>query len=488
MGRRSISTTKSGKFMNPTDQARKEARKKELKKNKKQRQLVRAAVLKGKDPQQLIVELEAIDQMEFDPNNPPSLNEKVLKDKRKKLKDTFDRVMRLYEKEDPEMYVMMRKWETDYNKKRQELMNYFDAVKQAQRVQLEEIPLPDMPGMPMVPAQIPLPQDIPLPHGILKRSLPGSIPGPPSGPVPRHVIEKAKKRSPPGPPPGQPPELSDYSSDEEMEDDDEEEEDEEEEYNPAEEFERLLEERKQASAILQRQQEEMGDLMETDTERTAGGKNRTIRFADDQSWNPEDEEKDTRVKYKPAVSPLVAKMLRMAGQEVPMIREPEEVPLPEKPFPRKVEEHIRPPGTDVGGGEEESALSNMPSSAPQGAPPGPPPGLTAGMPPGMFPTNLRPPPLRQGVQSTRMLPPGPPPGRPAGMPPGPPPGLPPNVRPPNVRPEENKSATIEAKPQIRSSAVDITRFMPTSLKVKRDTKTKQKQPKPSALGCVLPLC
>ena len=41
----------------------KEARKKELKKNKKQRQMVRAAVLKGKDPTQLIVEMEKMDQM-----------------------------------------------------------------------------------------------------------------------------------------------------------------------------------------------------------------------------------------------------------------------------------------------------------------------------------------------------------------------------------------------------------------------------------------
>lgn len=41
----------------------KEARKKELKKNKKQRQLVRAAVLKGKDPAQIIEEMEKIDQM-----------------------------------------------------------------------------------------------------------------------------------------------------------------------------------------------------------------------------------------------------------------------------------------------------------------------------------------------------------------------------------------------------------------------------------------
>lgn len=86
MGRRSINTTKSGKYMNPTDQASKcptatiphrtpvlnqqqslflgkEARKKELKKNKKQRQMVRAAVLKGKDPAQLIEEMEKIDEM-----------------------------------------------------------------------------------------------------------------------------------------------------------------------------------------------------------------------------------------------------------------------------------------------------------------------------------------------------------------------------------------------------------------------------------------
>lgn len=88
MGRRSINTTKSGKYMNPTDQAReytvrwssttntatcflniffytsgKEARKKELKKNKRQRQIVRTAVLRGKDPMQLLGEMEKIDQM-----------------------------------------------------------------------------------------------------------------------------------------------------------------------------------------------------------------------------------------------------------------------------------------------------------------------------------------------------------------------------------------------------------------------------------------
>lgn len=86
MGRRSINTTKSGKYMNPTDQASKlqenknidfhkfqnklfslilgkEARKKELKKNKKQRQMVRQAVLKNKDPSQLLEEMEQVDEM-----------------------------------------------------------------------------------------------------------------------------------------------------------------------------------------------------------------------------------------------------------------------------------------------------------------------------------------------------------------------------------------------------------------------------------------
>ena len=48
MGKRPVNSTKGGKFMNPTDQARKVARKKELKRNKKLRQTVRAAAIKSK--------------------------------------------------------------------------------------------------------------------------------------------------------------------------------------------------------------------------------------------------------------------------------------------------------------------------------------------------------------------------------------------------------------------------------------------------------
>jgi WW domain-binding protein 11 len=88
--------------MNPTDQARKEARKRELKKNKKQRLAVRTAVLKGKNPAEIVAELEKIDDMEFNPLCPPPLNDKVLKEKRRKLHETWNRVMRLYEKDNVE--------------------------------------------------------------------------------------------------------------------------------------------------------------------------------------------------------------------------------------------------------------------------------------------------------------------------------------------------------------------------------------------------
>ena len=49
----------------------------ELKKNKKQRQQVRTAVLKGKNPREIVEELEKIDDMEFNVLTPPPLNSKV---------------------------------------------------------------------------------------------------------------------------------------------------------------------------------------------------------------------------------------------------------------------------------------------------------------------------------------------------------------------------------------------------------------------------
>ena len=50
-------------------------------------------------------------------------------------------------------------------------------------------------------------------------------------------------------------------------------------------------------------------------------RDRKIRFEDDDTRDPTEPEKDTRLKFKPAVSALQVKMLRLAGQEVPMVPE-----------------------------------------------------------------------------------------------------------------------------------------------------------------------
>eukprot|EP00108_Taenia_solium_P007797 TsM_000230300 transcript=TsM_000230300 gene=TsM_000230300 len=207
MGRRSINTTKSGKYMNPTDQARKEARKRELKKNKKQRIAVRHAVLKSKDALQLLEEASMYDKQEYDPNVQSSLNERVLQGKRKRLLETFDNLVTLYKKEDPEYAKDLLRARKDYDKRRHDMMLYYEQVKLAERTKASDIPLPDLPPsqLSLPPSEIPMPMGISLSFtkGILKKPL--SIPGPPPGAVPIG-------RKPPGPPPLPIPDLTDSES------------------------------------------------------------------------------------------------------------------------------------------------------------------------------------------------------------------------------------------------------------------------------------
>jgi WW domain-binding protein 11 len=176
--------TKGGKFVNPTDRARKDERRKELKKNKKQRTAVRAAVIKGKDPQQILSDLERLDQMEFNLEEPCPLNQTVLSSKRRKLMETWDRLVKLFLKEDKERYNQIKKMEADYDRKRNELKKQFDAVRSAQNVSLDEIPLPNLPEGP------------PAPMGLK----------PPALAVHRIITD----RDPPGPPPGPLPDLEEF--------------------------------------------------------------------------------------------------------------------------------------------------------------------------------------------------------------------------------------------------------------------------------------
>ncbi|KAL4715868.1 hypothetical protein ACJJTC_014600 [Scirpophaga incertulas] len=183
MGRRSINTTKSGKYMNPTDQARKEARKKELKKNKKQRQMVRAAVLKMKDPTQILEELQKIDEMEYNVLQPSPLNEK--------------------DKDEPEKWVELKRQEMEYDKRRTHLISYYESVKHAQSVQVDDIPLPTI-QVPdnliygNMPLQIPLPLDS------------GHHAGPVKPILKKDSVyrERPAGVEPPGVPPGPPPDYA----------------------------------------------------------------------------------------------------------------------------------------------------------------------------------------------------------------------------------------------------------------------------------------
>lgn len=455
--------------MNPTDQARKEARKKELKKNKRQRQIVRTAVLRGKDPMQLLAEMEKIDQMEFNVLQPSPLNEKVLKDKRKKLRDTFDRVMKMYYKDDPEKWEEIRRAKTEYEKRRNTMLQYYEAVRHTQQVTVDEIPLP----IPQMGSEVygglgslPMPSD----YGMLPPASYNSVLQPPPGilrkksaysppPSPNRVAKRNKV--PPGVPPGPPPELS-GEEDEGF-------------------GEEITHEKGSESSLSEN---------DSDQENLKSNKRRgrAIRFAESGSSDEENEKKKKSKSYS-AVQDIDS-FMKEAMEEVKRRKA--------EPFGEKKESFDK----NVDG---TSSVSLPGGQIPSGLPPAPPMGVP---PPLMF----RPPPMMMGPGGIR-LPPGPPPGRPPALPPGPPPGLPPRLNsgirmPPGMPPmmrysssnvsssnpgtsnvvsaapqlinrgsddvttgEEQttkSSATIEAKAQMRNLNADVTRFLPTSVRVKRD--------------------
>ena len=119
-------------------------------------------------------------------------------------------------------------------------------------------------------------------------------------------------------------------------------------------------------------------------------------------------------------------------------------------------------------------------------PPGPPPGQPPPIPQILPPPPPGPPPLFGQTFPPRFgLPPGPPPGAPPRFGAPPRPLLRPQIHsgavlsapPTRIRPGQanakSASAVISAQPQLRNMAAEVTKFMPTSLKVRRD------QPKPA---------
>ncbi|XP_045451071.1 WW domain-binding protein 11 [Melitaea cinxia] len=499
MGRRSINTTKSGKYMNPTDQARKEARKKELKKNKRQRQMVRAAVLKMKDPTQILEELQKIDEMEYNVLQPSPLNEKVLKEKRKKLRETFDRVLKMYDKDDPEKWVELKRQEMEYDKRRAHLISYYESVKHAQSVQIDDIPLPTL-QVPdnliygNVPSQIPLPMDTVHPNlpvrPILKKD---SV-----------YRERPLGVEPPGVPPGPPPDFSTLIS----------------------EYMKMNIKHKEGKKTLR--------FSDVPDEGPPGDypmqKKQTIEDFDGEAMEDDHPSSPTSVPANPAPKPtsLQQRMLALSGQNIDdFMKEMEEVHKKrerdraadlnarlsalkrttgresdsdsdtESQAPHLLHEFtLEPPGAEMRQMPPPLLPPGLrpPMLRPPGAPPGAPPGVPPGVPPGGLP-GPAPGPLPHGLTNVPGMPTGAPPGPPPGLPtrgvlrpPGPPPGAPPRLFRPLVPPppphvsvltaapqliskkDAVQGATISAKPQIRNLSADVTRFVPSALRVKREDK------------------
>ncbi|EJW83587.1 hypothetical protein WUBG_05502 [Wuchereria bancrofti] len=197
MGRRPGSTTKSGRFMNPADQERKSMRQKELKRNRKQRTMVRHAILKSKDVDEILENLSRLDDQEFD-IHVEHHSKYVFNEKRVKFKQTYNEVMNLYKQEKREDKVReLEQKMLQYEAERARKIQQYNALRFSLEANPVEIPLPDgssipnaamTPLTPVIPVQFLMPQAR---AGILKNA---------------HITRDISDRTePPGPPCGLPP-------------------------------------------------------------------------------------------------------------------------------------------------------------------------------------------------------------------------------------------------------------------------------------------
>jgi WW domain-binding protein 11 len=130
--------------MNPTDQWRKQIRKKELKKNKQQRSAVREAVLKNKNPHTILGEIEEIEKMEIEAGNDEHPAEKGLKEKKRKLHETLQRIILFHERQDPEQAQKIKELVAESEKKRRAMMKVYNSYRSARsQIDVSDIPLPE---------------------------------------------------------------------------------------------------------------------------------------------------------------------------------------------------------------------------------------------------------------------------------------------------------------------------------------------------------
>ncbi|XP_048575895.1 WW domain-binding protein 11 isoform X2 [Nematostella vectensis] len=466
--------------------------------------MVREAVLKTKDPKRILDEIEKIETFEIDAGAEPLPNDKALKDKKKKLRETLERLQKLYEKDDPRKAGEIQKLLDDSDQRRQHAyLEAYESKRVAEMMAMEysDIPLPT--GIPLSQPGVPMPSDIPLPGALPgQQTLPPGLipPGPPPGDPP---VQSGKSIPPgvaqPGPPPGAPtihppgvgPEdlgelgRGSHGNDDDSDSGTSESGLDEDEYNP------------EVGAGYGKTDTGADDSQDSD-------RPRSVRFADEVE----------PAKGDGSTSSVQKALLKIAGQADQANRKPDNRQAtpgpppgaPPGPPPRGMPQMggssiqpnfpIRPPPNMM-----ENPPRMFPPGPPPGRPPGPPPGMPGGLPPGPppgMPPNMAGNLMNRGprpLMQQPMMPPGGPPPR-MMRPPGPPTRMmpppqgavlsaPPSVisKPPMAMGDgapagilkKEGAAIIYAKPQIRNTQAELTKLVPTSLRIKREApKTKGK--------------
>lgn len=326
-----------------------------------------------------------------------------------------------------EQWSEYKRKEVEYEKRRYKRVQYFESVRHAEQVSIEDIPLPSSINEKPIPATLP---KMNLPPPVLLTNVP-----PPSS----HKrsddsmadLADNREKEPPGVPAMLPPnlfEMRDLDSDYETSDD-----------------------------------------SESDEEVPASKKDEPVKDKHDK--NIEEFIKEVESAQKKKEEEKAMESIRVdPTPEVEMEENMEksheiEIPRP-APEPTAAKPHEMIP---------------IPQMAAIGIPRIP------------HPLMFRPPPMRAAMPMGIRMPPGPPPRPNMGigmnrmgirMAPGPPLGPPPRHKQQqhhhhhhdrNMMQKDPKSATITAKPQIRNLSADVTRFVPATLRVKRD---EPKKPKP----------
>lgn len=324
--------------------------------------------------------------------------------------------MRLLLEENTEQWSEFKRKEVEYEKRRYKRVQYYESVRSAEQVLIEDIPLPSSTSDKPVPATIP---KINLPPPVLLTNVP-----PPSSlkkPDDSSESTEPKIKEPPGVPTSMPPNLFEMQ---ELDTDYESEED-------------------------------------SDSEQDLPVPKRDEPPKDKHDKNIEEFMKEVESAQKKKEEEKALEIIRVdPTPDVDMeesIEKSSEVVIPAAPEP-----HVIP--------------------IPQ---------MQMGMPRIPHPLMFRPPPMRPSMPMHMgiRMPPGPPPRPGAGMnrmgirmAPGPPLGAPPRHKQyhhhdRNAAQKDPKSATITAKPQIRNLSADVTRFVPATLRIKRD---EPKRPKPKS--------